>query len=299
MSSNKRTATVERKRIEKLEREHKTINGIDNKLCNKHHIYFPEENPWIPATLDYFYYNDKNGSDFLHPCCKRCGVKTTQKNYDLDRRKVLNYGYYHNDEEYRLRQIAYAQTPEYKENAAEWRRKNPEKCREYTQKHRIHDITDAEWRKELEVFNYECAYCGIVEKESLKIHKQKLHKEHIDNKGYNDLRNASPACRSCNSSKHEDSLDEWYPKQKFFTQERYNKIQWWLTEGYKDYIEDKPPYRILRKRNEGLTTYHWNLWSVDEMRNTLEIIATGNKKKDLDKDIKEYLKLLANNNNIL
>ena len=202
MTSAKRTATIERQRKEKFNVEHKLIDGVDHKFCNKHHIYFPDEDIWFPATTEYFYYNDKNGTDFLHPNCKRCGVKTTQKNYDLERRKELNYGYYHNDEEYRLRQIAYSQLPEYRKGQSQWRKDHPEKCRRYSELHRKHDITEAEWRDCLRSFNYKCAYCGISEEESLKIHKQKLHKEHSDDNGYNDLRNAVPACRSCNSSKH-------------------------------------------------------------------------------------------------
>lgn len=137
----------------------------------------------------------------------------------------------------------------------------------------------------MEVFNHKCAYCGITEKESLIIHKQKLHKEHIDNKGYNDLRNAIPGCRSCNSGKHEDSLDEWYPEQEFFTQERYNKIIWWITKGYKEYIEDKPPYKIVKKKNEHNTKFHHELWTVDKYRNMIECFEIRTTKKELINDM--------------
>jgi hypothetical protein len=69
---------------------------------------------------------------------------------------------------------------------------------------------------------------------------------------------------------------------KEFTQERYDKIVQWTTEEYKKYITDKPPYRIRRKKREGLTTYYYQLWSVDEKRNMVEVLASGDKKKDLD-----------------
>jgi hypothetical protein len=58
------------------------------------------------------------------------------------------------------------------------------------------------------------------------------------------------------------------------------------SEGYKQYIEDKPPYRIIKEKNENNNKFHWNLWTVDNMRNLIEIVAIKDKKKDLDEDIK-------------
>ena len=175
---------------------------------------------------------------------------------------------------------------------SQWRKDHPEECREYSRQKRQHDITKAEWENELKVFNYQCAYCGISEEKAKIIYDQKLHKEHVDCNGYNDLRNAVPACRSCNSIKHEDSLDEWYNHEwynkdkKFFTKERYNKIVWWITEGYKDHIEDKLPYKVIKKKDVETGKFYHNLWSMDEMRNTIEILATEIKKKDMDIHIK-------------
>jgi len=84
--------------------------------------------------------------------------------------------------------------------------------------------------------------------------------------------------------------DEWYNKDKqFFTKERYNKIVWWITEGYKDFIENKPPYKITKKQNKDNNKFHWELWSVDEMRNTIEVLASEVKKKDLNIHIKKII----------
>ena len=284
MASVKQLESYERKRTEWLEKTHKIINGIDHKICNQHEIFFPEESPWLPATLEYFYNNKLSKTDGLSTWCKKCSVTKSGLVFQANReRSYESHRKYQKTDKWK----AYSKRNQItsKPKRSEWRRKNPDKLKEYAQKHRIHDITEPEWRKELEIFDYRCAYCGITEEESLKIHKQKLHKDHSDNKGYNDLRNAIPACRSCNSAKHEDSLDEWYPKQEFFTQERYNKIQWWINEGYKYYIENKPPYRIIRKRNEGLTTYHFQLWTVDEKRNIIKCIETRPTRKELIKDM--------------
>jgi len=292
LTTVKQLEMVERKRKEKLEREHKIINGIDYKLCNKHHIFFPEESPWLPATLDYFYYHEKNSTDHLHPECKRCGVKKMYEWRDvhpeyLESEKERTSKKYHSDPEFKQMIIDSSQQQRKDGYQSEWRKDHPEKCIEYSKLHRQHDITEEEWRNELKVFDYGCAYCGMTLEEHLKIHKQKLHKDHVDDEGYNDLRNAVPACRSCNSSKHQHNLDDWYKPKKFYSEERYNKIIWWITEGYKDYIEDKPPYRIIRKQNENNNKYHWQLWSIDNLRNILEVIAIADKKKDIINKIKD------------
>ena len=144
------------------------------------------------------------------------------------------------------------------------------------QNHRQHDITEAEWRSCLKVFDNTCAYCGLPYKQHIvkrngKYIIMKFHKEHVDDDGYNDLRNDAPACKSCNCGKHEHDMEGWFRKQKFFS-------------------EDKPPYRIIREKNKDNAKFHFNLWSVDEMRNTLEIISTKDKRKDLEEDIEIFLK---------
>ena len=274
----------ERKRQEKFEQTHKLINGIDHKFCNQHETFFSKESPWLPATSEYFYNNKSNGIDGLNTWCKKCSVIKSGLVFQANReRSYASHRKYQQTDKWK----AYSKRNQItsKSKRSEWRRKNHNKIKIYSQKHRQHDITEPEWRKELEVFDHKCAYCGITEEESIKTQGQKLHKEHVDCNGYNDLRNAVPACRSCNSAKHEDSLDEWYTKQGFFTEERYNKIKWWINEGYKNYIENKPPYRIIRKRNEGLTTYHFQLWTVDEKRNMIECIETRPTRKELIKDM--------------
>ena len=155
--------------------------------------------------------------------------------------------------------------------------KNPEKIKEYQENHREHDISISEWNVCLDSFGNTCAYCGLPVEEHIGKRKDKyvvmnLHKEHVEHDGYNDIRNAVPSCRSCNSSKRQHDMEEWFRKQKFFSQDRLNKIIWWMTEGYKSCIEEKLPYKILRKKNEVGENYHYELWSINELRNLDEII---------------------------
>jgi len=285
LASVKQQATIERKRQEKFDHEHKMINGVDHKFCNKHHIHFPEEGIWFPATTEYFYYNDKNKTDYLHPSCKRCDIVKGGIIFQANReRSYASHRKYQGTPKWK----AYSKRNQIKAKPkrTEWRQAHPEKCIEYSKKHRNHDITEVEWRKELEVFDYKCAYCGMTEEESKRTQNQVLHKEHVDTGGYNDLRNAVPACRSCNSGKHEDDLEEWYFEQEFFDEDRYDKIIWWIEEGYKEYIDNKPPYRIIRKKNEDNNKFHHELWSVDEYRNMVECLHKRTTKKEIENDMK-------------
>jgi hypothetical protein len=80
----------------------------------------------------------------------------------------------------------------------------------------------------------------MTEKEHRKINKQDLHKEHLIDCGRNDLKNCVPSCKSCNSEKHTDSLNNWYnsnnPK---YTVEKYLKIYLWIRFECKKYIKRK------------------------------------------------------------
>ena len=54
------------------EYNHKEINGILYKKCNKHEKLLPLEDPWLPCTEEYFQLNDKNKQDGLSYHCRTC-----------------------------------------------------------------------------------------------------------------------------------------------------------------------------------------------------------------------------------
>jgi hypothetical protein len=65
-----------------------------------------------------------------------------------------------------------------------------------------------------------------------------LHREHVDHQGDNDLSNCIPACMSCNASKGQYNIYEWYNEENDnFSSERLDKIHKWLSEDYITYIE--------------------------------------------------------------
>lgn len=291
MLSKKRMGTHEQYRLNHRIND----DGVIERRCSKCM-------EWKEETLEYFYLKNKSKPKMgFSPACRKCSTKASVDRYAKNPEPIREYANTYRAEnidkcindikQWRADPQNHNKKREYE---IEYYNKYPEKHKLYNQNHRIHDITEAEWRSCLKVFNNECAYCGLPQDKHIIIRngqyiKMVFHKEHVDDDGYNDLRNAIPSCRYCNSHKHKFEMEEWYKQQKFFNEVRYNKIIWWTTEGYKDYIDDKPPYRILKKKNEDNNKFHWNLWSVDDLRNTVEIISTKNKRKELKDDIKVYL----------
>lgn len=277
LTQEEKLTNKEKRKQEKWDREHKIIDGVIHKWCNY-------KNHWVQMNNDNFYKNDKNSIDGYSTKCIPCDIERAKANAKANPERV-KIGWKKQNDNASLERILYkrAQARKSRENGFEiiWRKQHPERCNELSSQHRIHDITTAEWNACLKEFGYKCAYCGMTLEEHLKEIKQTLHKEHVDHTGYNDLRNAVPACRSCNVSKWQFVMEEWYEQQPFYSESKYNFIMWWLTEGYTYYIEDKPNYRLLKKQNEDKKTFHFELWTVDEKRNTIECVGIGNKKNDL------------------
>ena len=249
MGSIKQFEVAERKRKEKLAKEHKLIDNIDHKLCNQHHIYFPKEDPWIPATLDNFYRNDKNKSDYLHPDCKRCSIARTSKRR-LE--KLPEIKEYLTDYYKKHREDIIASNQKYQEDKKDYYRELGKKFRgkeeskvkmqKYwqTRKHKSHKMSDKEWLGCKQYFDFKCAYCGMTEEEHKKICGKGLHKEHVIFDGRNDIKNCVTACHKCNRNKNEKTLNEFYNKDnKIYTYEKYHKIYLWLRYDFQKYIQPR------------------------------------------------------------
>lgn len=273
------------------EEYHKVIDNVLYKRCMYHEEFFNEEG-WFPCTKEYFYTNKTNKTDGYHPECKKCSIKKATKwqkdNPELYNENAIKFNSQPKSEKIKLYWREKGKRQRDSGYMTEWRRNHPESCHEYTKAHRNHDITTSEYQSLLKVFDNSCAYCGMSEFEHREKFNQKLHNDHVDENGYNDLRNDVPACKSCNCGKHQSNVEEWFRKQEFFNQERLDKINWWITEGYKSYIEEKPSYIIKRKRHEFDNNYDFNLWSFDEKRNMKDIIFTSSNKKEVLNYINEY-----------
>ena len=84
------------------------------------------------------------------------------------------------------------------------------------------DLTGKDWIDILSVFNNSCAYCGA------KVSLTRDHVIPVSKGGINTKHNIVPACKSCNSSKHNNDVVEWYKHFKYFSNERLAKIMKWI-----------------------------------------------------------------------
>lgn len=85
----------------------------------------------------------------------------------------------------------------------------------------------SQWNKTLESFGHTCAYCGKSH------YEETLLAEHIVPQSQMGLFDAAktdysfnvvPACNSCNYSKYTHPMELWYKHQKFYDEQRYQKI---------------------------------------------------------------------------
>ncbi len=221
---------------------HKTIEGIEYKLCNKCF-------EWYKLNSENFYKN-KSSPDGFFPSCKQCEKKRALIYLEQNKEKVLKYQkeivrprdrkkINDRDRKWRVKNKQHKQ--QYQLN---YQRNNSEIIKKYTKnrKHKNHNITDKQWNNCKKYFMYKCTYCGLPLDEHYvpfngKIILSDFHREHVDDQGANDLSNCVPSCKSCNSQKWEYSFNEWYNENNNrFTIERYNRIIKWLTDDYKKFL---------------------------------------------------------------
>jgi len=129
--------------------------------------------------------------------CKEQKRKWRKENPEWDKNYFLNN---HNTEEWKIsqrkRSTIYKKTEKGKATNQRAHTK-----RRAIEKDIINTLTAQEWTDILEAYNYRCAYCDIeFEVENM------LHKDHvipISKGGHNIKENIVPACRICNSKKHD------------------------------------------------------------------------------------------------
>lgn len=189
--------------------------------------------------------NRKDGSQWIYynPECKECTKKRSSKWINNNKEKYLNvFVKEQNRKRKEIKKLHRQDNLEtYQNNVREWQRSHKDKISEYNEDRKLnktHDINKREWEACKQYFNYSCAYCGINEQEAKVIYNNYLHKEHVIHNGANDLSNCVPACKVCNSSKHDSNLDDWYnATNDNYTNERIDKILKWLTKDYLKYIK--------------------------------------------------------------
>lgn len=185
------------------------------------------------------YFSKHKGRKYgLASQCKECRKKLDAERYKNERESILEQKkeyYQENKEKVRARQNSYYYTniDDCKRREREWRKSNHHVKRTINERRRTMErklpstLTADEWEDIKVIFNDSCAYCGMSEKEHLMVNNERLHQEHfipLLKGGTHDKNNIIPSCRSCNSSKLNHSFEEWYPKWKYYNENRKNKI---------------------------------------------------------------------------
>jgi HNH endonuclease len=216
------------------EANHKTIKGVEHKLCN-------DCGKWYPLNSENFY-QIKNKNDGYHNYCKSC-YKLRVNDWQKDNKDKMRGYFIKCDSTERRKKIKSEHNKKQasKRKFKEWVNNNPEKIKSYQinrKSHKTHEINKEEWQACKEYFNNSCAYCGISEEKAKELQGNNLHKEHVLNYGANDLSNCVPACKECNSNKWLHEFEAWYTvSNERYSKERYEKIISWLQSDYKQYIQ--------------------------------------------------------------
>jgi len=116
-------------------------------------------------------------------------------------------------ESHKERHKEYLQRPKTKENAIKVAHN-----RRARQKELEATLTTEQWEQIKLYFNNKCAYCGK---------NKTLEQDHflaLHHGGEYTHNNIIPSCESCNKSKREKDFFIWYPKQRFYSKEREQKI---------------------------------------------------------------------------
>jgi len=248
------------------EESHRTVEGDKlQKKCNQHHTYFPEEDPWMPCTLEFYYKNKLSTKDGLNTWCKKCASKKSWENQklDLEKCRIRHRGYYKDIRKTRNKTALRTKKRRESGKYAEWLNSEAGKRSSIKSKEKRklkeHVYYEIEWENLKKYFGYKCCYCGLSIEEHWIKYRGKvilgdLHKDHAIDQGRNDIKNMLPACGKCNSEKHNSTLNKFYnPSNPNYTIERYLRMYQWLRYGCKQYILPKRRYkgqRMIERLNE-------------------------------------------------
>lgn len=221
---------------------------------------------WLLSDTEHFYKNKNGTLDGLTPRCREC-AKKEQNQYrveHIEEQKIRHRKWHIKNRESEIKKkIEYnnEHKAEKQEYAKQWRQSdNGRKIMRYHGRkysNKAHSITKKEWKNCKDYFSNEygewaCAYCGLTISKHRESYNQDFHKEHVNPDGRNDLKNCIPSCKRCNTSKHQDSFNDWYnPNNPVYTYERYHKICQWFQYDCKKYItKKKTKGKYTKKKNQ-------------------------------------------------
>ena len=146
---------------------------------------------------------------------------------NMGKRIKYSKKYYENNKEKhadRVKRYTLINIEKITERRRQWKKNNKDKVnistqRRYAKKHGLsYDFDIIAWESCKKHFGYNCCYCGKP---------GKLTQEHfipLSKDGEYTINNIVPACKSCNSKKHNKDFFKWYSEQSFYNKKREQKI---------------------------------------------------------------------------
>lgn len=98
-------------------------------------------------------------------------------------------------------------------------------------------ITKDQWLEMMKFFEWKCAYSG--KSVNSKNNRSIDHIVPLVKGGEHEIWNCVPMDRSLNSSKQDKDINEWYPQQDFYDEDRLNKINEWQEYAYDKWGKDE------------------------------------------------------------
>lgn len=158
--------------------------------------------------------------------------------YCRDCKRAMNASQSEYRKEYMKRYlVTYRKSPEYRERerlyAQEYRKAHPDKNKAYSANYRATlrentgEMNEIDVQEVLKFFNYECAYSGVP----LGSDYQMDHIISVSRGGTHTTHNLAPCLPVINLRKSSKDFEVWYPKQSFYSEERYRRIKEWMSRG--------------------------------------------------------------------
>jgi 5-methylcytosine-specific restriction endonuclease McrA len=209
----------------------------------------------------------KKGKWGLYASCKRCEKQYYEEHKEQIAEKSKQYyeenkeyyaekskQYYEENKEYYaeyMKQYYEENKEQIAERNKQYREENKEQIAEHMKQYREENphiqfnahnrrrskeenqgngVSKEQWLEMMIFFDFKCAYSG--EKLSSKKVRTVDHIVALDNGGLNEVWNCVPMYRNYNTSKHTKDMEQWYRQQKYFSEERLEKIYQWIEYAY-------------------------------------------------------------------
>ena len=159
---------------------------------------------------------DRRNKDGLNTYCRSC-----KKRYNDEQKEYRTEYFKKYHQQHRIEEQEYSRL---------YRKEHPDSCKKNTANWRAKLFRDEsilstiEIEESLSFFNYECAYSGVP----LSCGYELDHIIPLSKGGTNQVHNIVPCLSVINKQKNARDIEEWYPQQSFYSEERYKKIKDWM-----------------------------------------------------------------------